>query len=219
VSRTPCADVSPPRAPWHRRGRVSAALQTHTWSRFRLALAPGTRTRPLALGSQHRNGAHVSSRSRRREPFSQPRTTSLSAPVDHPCRARAPGPNPRPNQAPKRRIGQLRRAPARHHRGKCRRRRTPPWLLMPPLSTVGSGSCSPDLVGPKSNKSENGQRRSILLKSPSIPLKSTRSLSTFKNNSSLAQFLAPNPLSFLVFEPAVQPDCFSASALGSFFYK
>ena len=132
MSRTPCAGVSPPHAPWLHRGRVSAALHTHTWSRFRLALAPGTRTGPLALGSQHRNGAHASRRSRRREPFSQPRTTSLSAPVDHPCRARAPGANPRPSEAPEHRIGQLRRAPARHHRGKCLRRPTPPRLLTPP---------------------------------------------------------------------------------------
>ena len=38
----------------------------------------------------------------------------------------------------------------------------------PLLSTVGSGSCGPDLVGPKSNKSENGQRWLFCRKPPDL---------------------------------------------------
>ena len=56
----------------------------------------------------------------------------------------------------------------------------------------------------------------VLLKSPRLSLKSTRSPGAFKNNYSWAQFLADNPLAFLKIEPAVQLGSFYALALGSF---
>ena len=56
---------------------------------------------------------------------------------------------------------------------------------------------------------------SLLLKSPRLSLKSTRSPLMFKNIYGLAQFLAVNPLSFLEIEPAVQPWCFCELDPGS----
>ena len=65
-------------------------------------------------------------------------------------------------------------------------------------------------------REDTGQRPPVLLKSPYSFQYLTRGPGAFKRIYIQALFYSLRPLSFLDFEPTVQPSCFSALALRSF---
>ena len=122
-----------------------------------------------------------------------------------------PGPNPRQNGHWNTGFGPLRRGATA---GKVSRRPAPPSSsLFPLVCPICFGRPRLDHIHSRSEPPDGDPTAeilpypfglSLLLKSPRLSLKSSRSPLMFRNNYSSAHIFARTPLSFLEFKPAIQ---------------